>query len=74
MHKTTLYLDERIYRLIRDKAAANKTTQAAVIREALEFYVGGGRRQRPRSVGLGAGPADLSERAEELLTGMGDER
>ena len=74
MHKTTIYLDERIYRLIRAKAEAARTTQAAVIREALEAYVGGrGSLRRPRSIGLGAGASDLSERAEDLLAGMGDD-
>jgi hypothetical protein len=74
MHKTTIYLDERMYRLIRQKADASGRTQAAVIRDALERYVTGGRPRRPRSIGLGAGDRELSERADELLAGMGEDR
>jgi len=74
MHKTTLYLDERIYRMIRQRAEARRTTQAAVIREALEAHLAGGAGRRPRSIGMGAATSDLSERAEELLAGMGEDR
>jgi hypothetical protein len=73
MHKTTLYLDEHVYLAIQERARARGVTQATVIREALAAYVAGPRR-KARSVGLGSGPEDLSERSEELLRGMGEER
>lgn len=72
MHKTTLYLDEAVYQRIRELADAKGQTQAYLIREAIERYVFGGRPRRPRSIGLGAGSPDLSERAEEFLSGMGE--
>ncbi len=74
MHKTTIYLHEALYERIRQLADATGRTHAAVVREALEEYLGGGNRvRRPRSVGLGVGAPDLSTRAEELLKGMGEE-
>jgi predicted transcriptional regulator len=74
MHKTTLYLDERARRRLRQLAEASGRTQAAVIRDAIERYVAGAETRRPRSVGLGAGAPDLGARAEEHLAGMGAER
>jgi hypothetical protein len=73
MHKTTIYLHEALYERIRRLADATGRTHAAVVREALEEYLGGHRVRRPRSVGLGVGAPDLSTRAEELLRGMGEE-
>ena len=73
MHKTTIYLDEEAYARIRRIAEATGRTQAAVIREALAAYTGGGGPRRPRSIGMGAGTGDLSDRAEDLLEGMGED-
>jgi len=73
MHKTTVYLDEPIYRKIRQLARASGRTQAMIIREALAAYTGSGRRL-PSSVGAGRSErADLSERSEELLDGLGQD-
>lgn len=73
MHKTTIYLDEPTHQRIRQLAEATGRTQAAIIREALAAYARRPRRQ-PRCVGLGAsGRGDLSERAEELLGGFGED-
>lgn len=72
MHKTTVYLDEPIYRKVRQLARATGRTQAMVIREALAAYTGSGRRL-PSSIGSGRSErGDLSERAEELLDGFGE--
>jgi hypothetical protein len=74
MHKTTIYLDEQIYEKIRRLAQATGRTQAMIIREALAAYQSGGPRRLPSSVGAGAsGTPDLSERAEELLEGFGED-
>jgi predicted transcriptional regulator len=73
MHKTTLYLDPDMYERIRRIANATRRTQAAVIREALEVYTRG-RTRRPRSIGIARGPADVSQRAEELLPGFGEDK
>lgn len=74
MHKTTIYLDDRVYARIRRLAAATGRTQAMIIREALAAYTGEGSRV-PRSVGAGrSGSADTSDRTEEHLAGFGEER
>jgi predicted transcriptional regulator len=74
MHKTTIYLEEQVYRRIQRLAKATGRTQAMIIREALAAYTGGGRRA-PSSVGAGAsGRSDASDRAEELLEGFGEDR
>ena len=72
MEKTTLYLDEHLKQAIQRTAQAQGTTQAAVIRAAIEAHVLVSP-QRPRSIGLGnSGRGDLAERADELLDGMGE--
>jgi len=73
MHKTTIYLDEGLLRKVRRLADASGRSQAEIIREALVAYTGG-KRKRPRSIGVGRGGPDLSERAEALLEGFGEDR
>lgn len=70
MHKTTLYLDDEIRERIARAARETGRSQADVIRDALHAFFT--RRQRPRSIGLGKGGADLSDRSEELLEGFGE--
>jgi predicted transcriptional regulator len=76
MIKTTLYLREADYRRLKAIARRQKRPAAEVIREAVAEYVGGHetKRSRPRSLGAGhSGRGDLSERTEELLSGLGRE-
>jgi predicted transcriptional regulator len=74
MHKTTLYLDDDLYARLQREADERGTTQALVVREALAAYVVR-RRRKSKSVGMGhSGKGDLSERAEELLKGLGRKR
>lgn len=76
MIKTTLYLREEDYRRLKAIARDQKRSAAEVIREALAEYASthGTKRSRPRSLGAGrSGRGDLSERAEDLLSGMGQE-
>lgn len=76
MIKTTLYLREEDYRRLKAVARQQNRPTAEVIREALAEYVSGHdtKRSRPRSLGAGrSGRGDLSERAEDLLTGLGRE-
>ena len=76
MIKTTLYLREEVYRRLKAVAREQNRPAAEVIREALAEYVSGceTKRSRPKSLGAGhSGRGDLSERAEELLSGMGRE-
>jgi predicted transcriptional regulator len=76
MHRTTIYLDEHTRERLQSLAEASGQTQAAVIREAIAVYSSTrGSRRAPRCVGMGASTSgDLSERAEELLEGFGEDR
>lgn len=74
--RTTVYLDEADYRRLKALARAEGRTAAELVREAVSEFT---RRRagpgRPRSLGAGrSGRKDLSERAEELLDGMGREK
>lgn len=70
MHKTTLYLEDEIRERIARVAKATGRSQADVIRDALRTVFL--RRKKPRSIGLGKGGRDLSDRAEDLLEGFGE--
>jgi len=74
MDKTTLYLDGDEYRKLKRIAASRKRAPAALVREAVAEYVARHAQPLlPKSLGAGAsGRGDLSERAEELLAGMGE--
>lgn len=76
MDKTTLYLDAEDYRKLKRIAAARNQKPAALVREAVAEYVVRHSTSRvPRSVGaFSSGRGDLSERAEELLSGIGERR
>ena len=70
MHKTTLYLEDEVRERIARVAKETGRSQAEVIRDALRaFFM---RRKKPRSIGLGKGGPDLSDRAEDLLDGFGE--
>lgn len=73
--KTTVYLDAADYRRLRAMARAQDRPAAELVREAVAEYA---RRHTPATVpaslGVGqSGRGDLSERAEDLLRGMGEE-
>ena len=70
MHKTTLYLDDKVRERIARIATETGRSQSDVIRGALHAFFT--RRKKPRSIGLGKGGHDLSDRAEELLEGFGE--
>ncbi|PWU24829.1 MAG: CopG family transcriptional regulator [Candidatus Rokuibacteriota bacterium] len=74
--KTTVYLAEGDYRRLKAIARGQKRTTAELVRDAIADYTRRhGGRTKPRSLGIGrSGRGDLSERAEELLTGMGRRR
>jgi len=76
MIKTTLYLKEEDYQRLRAIARRQKRPAAEVIREALAEYAKAHEVEEalPKSLGAGhSGRGDLSERAEQLLSGMGQE-
>jgi hypothetical protein len=66
--KTTVYFEEETLLTLRKLAAAEKRSQAEIIRGAVAQYAG--RAPRPRLPGLGAyhsGRSGVSEKAEALL-------
>lgn len=71
--RTTVYLDAADYRRLKALARREDRSAAELVREAVSQYASRrGDRTVPRSVGAGrSGLGDLSERAEELLAGMG---
>ena len=71
--KTTVYLDAADYRRLRGLARAQGKTAALLVREAVAQYAAGGAAAvRPSSIASArSGRSDLSERAEDLLAGMG---
>ena len=76
MQKTTVYLDPVAYRALKRIAARKKRQPAELVREAVAEYAARHEPSRtPKSVGaFASGRRDLSERAEELLKGMGRTR
>jgi hypothetical protein len=76
--KTTVYLDAQAYRELKRLARLRGAgvSPAFLVREAVADYVARHTtRRRPRTVGaFASGKKDLSERAEELLSGMGRAR
>ena len=71
--KTTLYLGDEEFVLLKQASEQEGVSQGAIITRALKSYFRG-RIRRARSVGAGrSGRKDLSERAEELLAEMGEE-
>lgn len=74
--KTTVYLDADDYQRIKDIARAEARPPAELVREAVSEYAERKRpRRRPSSVGAGrSGRGDVAERAEQLLSGMGQRR
>ncbi len=71
--KTTIYLAKADYRRIKSLARRQNRPAAELLREAVAEYARRhGRKPKPKSVGAGhSGRGDVSEHAEELLSGMG---
>lgn len=71
--KTTVYLDQAVYRRLQALARERGGTAAELVREAVaEYAERHAPRRRPRSLGAGhSGRGDLSERSEKLLRGLG---
>ncbi|HEU5250539.1 MAG TPA: ribbon-helix-helix protein, CopG family [Thermoanaerobaculia bacterium] len=76
VQKTTVYLGETDYRRLKAIARELGRPPAALVREAVaEFAKAHARHRKPRSVGAGrSGRGDVSERAEELLSGLSRDR
>jgi Ribbon-helix-helix protein, copG family len=72
--KTSIYIEDGVDRALARRAAAEGTTKAAVIREALAQAGAAGAVARPRVAGVFDGPGDLSQDVDEYLdrTGFGE--
>lgn len=74
--KTTVYLARPDYGRLKALARQQGRPVAELVREAVAEYAD--RRApmvQPKSIGIGrSGRSDISERAEELLQGMGEDR
>ncbi len=72
--KTTVYLDAADYERLKLLADRDGRTAAEMVREAVSEYArrAAAAKPRPRSISAGrSGGKNLSERAEELLQGLG---
>jgi predicted transcriptional regulator len=76
MEKTTIYLNSSDYRRLKLLAKERGRPVAELVREAVAEYAARHESPaRPASIGIGrSGRGDLSERAEDLLEGMGGDR
>lgn len=76
MQKTTVYLQPADYRALKRIGVRTGRPPAELVREAVAEYAARHQpRRRPKSIGaFASGRRDLSERAEQLLKGMGRSR
>ncbi len=78
MKRTTIIVDEEILLELAQITAGRGLSTSEVIREALAEYVAAGRagqpanRRLPSFVGIGQGPTDLGQRAEDYLDQLTD--
>lgn len=74
MKKTSIYIDPDIDVALSRRAAAEGTSKAELIRQALREAARGSLRVKPRARGVFNGPADLSANADDHLrqSGFGD--
>jgi Ribbon-helix-helix protein, copG family len=71
MKKTNIYVEPDVDLALSRRAAAEGTTKAQLIREALREAAIGSVRPKPRARGVFTGPADLASRSDEHLAGSG---
>ena len=78
MKRTTVMIDEETLLELNQLAGERSTSASQLVREALAEYVlaaraeGHSERSLPSFIGIGEGPADLSERGEELVAKLTD--
>ena len=71
VRKTSIYIDDDVDVALARRAAAEGTTKADLIRQALRDAAGSSLRVKPRGRGVFEGPADLASRPDEHLTATG---
>jgi predicted transcriptional regulator len=64
MHKTTIYLPAELQHRLRELARRTRRSQAEIVREAVERYLGAQSEPLPASIGAGE---------DELVTGRDSE-
>ena len=70
MDRTTLYLDPPLKRRLKRAAARKGTTEAALLREALERYLAAEKSPKLRPVGRSA-DGGVAHRTDEALADLG---
>jgi hypothetical protein len=72
--KTSIYIDPEVNRALARRAAAQGTTKAALIRDALAQAGAPAAAAKPRACGVFDGPGDLSHDVDGYLarTGFGE--
>jgi hypothetical protein len=68
MKKTSIYIEPDVDVALARRAAAEGTTKAALIRQALRSAAGASVRVKPRARGVFRGPSDLASRVDEHLS------
>ena len=71
MRKTSIYIEPEVDVALARRAAAEGTTKAELIRQALRVAAAGSLRVKPRARGAFRGPADLASRIDEHLAESG---
>lgn len=71
MKKTSIYIEPEVDVALGRRAAAEGTTKAELIRQALRTSAAGSLRVKPRARGVFAGPSDLAARVDEQLVESG---
>jgi hypothetical protein len=69
--KTSIYVEPDVDLALARRAAAEGTTKAQLIREALREAAGESLRRKPRARGVFTGPADLASHSDEHLARSG---
>ena len=71
MRKTSIYIEDDVDVALARRAAAEGTTKAEVIRQALRDAATRSLRVKPRARGVFRGPDDLASHADEHLAESG---
>jgi hypothetical protein len=69
--KTSIYIEPDVDLALTRRAAAEGTTKAQIIRDALRDAASGSVAVKPRARGVFTGPADLASRTDEHLAQSG---
>jgi predicted DNA-binding protein len=68
VRRTTVKISDAVDARLRDEAARRGQTVSELTREAIEAYLGSGRRQLLAAAAGRSGRSDVSERIEEILS------